>query len=171
MNESNLHGYQKTAVNHIIKHPYSSLLLDMGLGKTVSTLTAINRLINYSFEVVKVLVIAPLRVAENTWGDECEKWEHLKDLKISKVLGSEKKRNEALAANADIYIINRENVAWLVATHGYLFHNRFFDMVVIDELSSSRPNRYACTKRLYRFMGANVFNRPGRKIRQIYYKI
>lgn len=159
MNESNLHGYQKTAVNHIIKNPYSSLLLDMGLGKTVSTLTAINRLINYSFEVVKVLVIAPLRVAENTWGDECEKWEHLKDLKISKVLGSEKKRNEALAVNADIYIINRENVAWLVATHGYLFRNRFFDMVVIDELSSfksSKSTRWKALKSVRPFISRVV---------------
>lgn len=159
MNESNLHGYQKTAVEHIIKHPFSSLLLDMGLGKTVSTLTAINRLINYSFEVAKVLVIAPLRVAEHTWADECKKWEHLKGLKISKVLGSEKKRNEALTANADIYIINRENVAWLVATHGYLFHNRFFDMVVIDELSSfksSKSTRWKALKSVRPFISRVV---------------
>lgn len=155
MNETNLHGYQSAAVEHIIKNPYSALLLDMGLGKTVSTLTAINRLINYSFEVTKVLVIAPLRVAEHTWAEECDKWEHLKGLKISKVLGSEKKRSEALSTQADIYVINRENVAWLVATHGYLFHNHFFDMVVIDELSSfksSKSTRWKALKAVRPFL-------------------
>ena len=155
MNETNLHGYQRAAVEHIIKNPYSALLLDMGLGKTVSTLTAINRLINYSFEVTKVLVIAPLRVAEHTWAEECDKWEHLKGLKISKVLGSEKKRSEALSTQADIYVINRENVAWLVATHGYLFHNHFFDMVVIDELSSfksSKSTRWKALKAVRPFL-------------------
>lgn len=159
MNETNLHGYQRAAVEHIIKNPYSALLLDMGLGKTVSTLTAINRLINYSFEVTKVLVIAPLRVAEHTWAEECDKWEHLKGLKISKVLGSEKKRSEALSTQADIYVINRENVAWLVATHGYLFHNHFFDMVVIDELSSfksSKSTRWKALKAVRPFLGRVV---------------
>lgn len=159
MNETNLHGYQRAAVEHIIKNPYSALLLDMGLGKTVSTLTAINRLINYSFEVTKVLVIAPLRVAEHTWAEECDKWEHLKGLKISKVLGSEKKRSEALSTHADIYVINRENVAWLVATHGYLFHNNFFDMVVIDELSSfksSKSTRWKALKAVRPFLGRVV---------------
>lgn len=159
MNETNLHGYQRAAVEHIIKNPYSALLLDMGLGKTVSTLTAINRLINYSFEVTKVLVIAPLRVAEHTWAEECDKWEHLKGLKISKVLGSEKKRSEALSTHADIYIINRENVAWLVATHGFLFHNHFFDMVVIDELSSfksSKSTRWKALKAVRPFLGRVV---------------
>lgn len=159
MNETNLHGYQRAAVEHIIKNPYSALLLDMGLGKTVSTLTAINRLINYSFEVTKVLVIAPLRVAEHTWAEECDKWEHLKGLKISKVLGSEKKRSEALSTHADIYVINRENVAWLVATHGYLFHNHFFDMVVIDELSSfksSKSTRWKALKAVRPFLGRVV---------------
>lgn len=159
MNETNLHGYQRAAVEHIIKNPYSALLLDMGLGKTVSTLTAINRLINYSFEVTKVLVIAPLRVAEHTWAEECDKWEHLKGLKISKVLGSEEKRSEALSTQADIYVINRENVAWLVATHGYLFHNHFFDMVVIDELSSfksSKSTRWKALKAVRPFLGRVV---------------
>ena len=159
MNETNLHGYQSAAVEHIIKNPFSSLFLDCGLGKTVVTLTAINRLINYSFEVTKVLVIAPLRVAEHTWAEECNKWEHLKGLRISKVLGSERKRSEALSTQADIYVINRENVAWLVATHGYLFHNHFFDMVVIDELSSfksSKSTRWKALKAVRPFLGRVV---------------
>ena len=153
------HEYQKSASDFIIANNNCGLFLDCGLGKTVVTLTAINRLINYSFEVTKVLVIAPLRVAEHTWAEECDKWEHLKGLKISKVLGSEKKRSEALSTHADIYVINRENVAWLVATHGYLFHNHFFDMVVIDELSSfksSKSTRWKALKAVRPFLGRVV---------------
>lgn len=105
----------------------------MGLGKTVTTLTAIDRLLNDCFEVSKVLVIAPLRVAESTWAAEIDKWEHLKHLKTSKVLGPDKQRREALRAKADVYIINRENVPWLVSLCDSAWP---FDMVVIDELSS-----------------------------------
>lgn len=133
MNENNLHNYQKYAVDFIQTHPAAGLLLDMGLGKTVSTLTAINRLMYEDMEVNKVLVIAPKRVAEDTWVKEAAKWEHLKHLRISRVLGTEKQRKEALRVKADIYVINRENVCWLVAQYQGVLP---FDMLVIDELSS-----------------------------------
>ena len=127
------HPYQDFATQHIIDNPYCGLLLDMGLGKTVSTLTAVDELLNVYCEISKVLVIAPKRVAENTWTTESVKWDHLKHLKLSVVLGTERERKEALKAKADIYIINRENVAWLVGYYQSAFP---FDMVVIDELSS-----------------------------------
>lgn len=129
----NPHEYQKTSYNHIIDHPSSGLFLDMGMGKTVTTLTAVDDLMHDYLEVNKVLVIAPLRVAEDTWSRETEKWDHLKHLKISKILGNEKQRLEALQAKADIYVMNRENTQWLVKTLGLKWD---FDMVVIDELSS-----------------------------------
>lgn len=127
------HAYQDFATRHIMDHPYSALLLEMGLGKTVATLTAVNQLMYEEFEVHKVLVIAPKRVAEDTWINEAAKWDHLKHLRLSLVLGSERQRKEALRAKADIYVINRENVAWLVGLYQSAFP---FDMVVIDELSS-----------------------------------
>jgi SNF2 family DNA or RNA helicase len=127
------HPYQQHATGHVIKYPGSGLLLDMGLGKTVATLTAINQLLHELFEVTKVLVIAPKRVAEYTWTTEAGKWDHLKHLRISKVLGSERERKEALRAKADIYVINRENLVWLVAQYGTAFP---FDMVIVDESSS-----------------------------------
>lgn len=105
----------------------------MGLGKTSITLTAIEQLMYDSFEINKVLVVAPLRVARNTWSDEIHKWEHLKHLKYSIVLGTAADRKKALAADADIYVINRENLQWLVEQSGVSFD---FDMVVLDELSS-----------------------------------
>jgi SNF2 family DNA or RNA helicase len=129
----NPHPYQDHATDHIIEHPYSGLFLDMGLGKTVSTLTAIDRLMFDLCDVEKVLVIAPKRVAEDTWSTEVNKWDHLQHLKISKILGTEKQRKEALRVKADIYVINRENVAWLVGLYAGSFP---FGMLVIDELSS-----------------------------------
>ena len=107
----------------------------MGLGKTAITLTAIDELMFDYFDIARVLVIAPLRVAQDTWGKECEKWDHLKGIKISKVLGSEKERKQALFRKADIYIINHENVEWL--TKNYKWD---FDMVIIDELSSFKSH-------------------------------
>lgn len=127
------HDYQDYAANQILDKPACGLLLDMGMGKTVVTLTAIDELLFDRFEVKKVLVIAPLRVAEDTWSKECQKWDHLKHLRIAKVLGPEKTRIAALKLKADIYIINRENVAWLVEHYGSKWP---FDMLVIDELSS-----------------------------------
>ena len=98
------HEYQKYAEEFILEHPACGLLLDMGLGKTVIALTAIDELMFDYFDVAKVLVIAPLRVAQDTWSKECKKWDHLKGIKISKVLGSEKERRLALFRKADIYL-------------------------------------------------------------------
>jgi SNF2 family DNA or RNA helicase len=127
------HDYQKHAIGHVLDHTYAGLFLDMGLGKTVITLTAVDELLYERFEVRRVLVIAPRRVAETVWTDEASKWEHLRRLRLSVVLGAERERQAALARDADVYVINRENVAWLVALYGGGFP---FDMVVIDELSS-----------------------------------
>ena len=129
--------YQQYAEERIIEQPAIGLFLDMGMGKTVITLTAIDELIYDSFQVDKVLVIAPLRVAEDTWTRESQKWDHLKHLRIAKVLGAEKERIAALKSKADFYVINRENVEWLVKQCG----NKWpFDMVVIDELSSFKSS-------------------------------
>jgi Superfamily II DNA/RNA helicases, SNF2 family len=130
--------YQNYAIQHILDNPGSGLFLDMGLGKTVSTLTAVDRLMNDTFEVKKVLVVAPKRVAEDTWITETNKWDHLRHLRLSLVLGSEKQRKKALAEKADIYVTNRENVAWLVGLYQSAFP---FDMVVIDELSSFKSSK------------------------------
>ena len=127
------HDYQAYAVNHILEHKAAALLLDMGLGKTVITLTAIEHLMYRDFEVRKVLVIAPLRVAQNTWPAEIQKWDHLRGMTWSVVIGSQEERIAALRRQADIYIINRENVQWLVEKSGAAFD---YDMLVIDELSS-----------------------------------
>jgi SNF2 family DNA or RNA helicase len=146
------HNYQEYAKEWIIEKPNSGLFLDLGMGKTVCTLTAVEELLYDYFDVAKVLVIAPLRVAEDTWSSEVEKWEHLKNLKISKVLGKEETRIIALKENADIYVINRENVEWLVE---YLGKGWFFDMVVIDELSSfksPKSNRFKALKKVRPFI-------------------
>ena len=127
------HEYQKYAINFIKEHPIAAILLDMGMGKSSITLTAIMDLMYGSFEVSKVLIIAPLRVAKNTWSSEIEKWDHLKGLRYSIAVGSAAERKRALAADADIYIINRENIPWLIEKSGQPFD---YDMVVIDELSS-----------------------------------
>mgnify|MGYP004477953973 FL=1 len=132
------HSYQEYAIRYIETHPISALLIDMGLGKTSITLTAIRNLLFDSFAVCKVLVIAPLRVAKNTWTDEIKKWEHLSTLTYSLIVGNENERLSALNEKADIYIINRENVDWLVNKSGYKFD---FDMVVIDELSSFKNHQ------------------------------
>ena len=132
------HDYQKIAIEKIINLPAVGLFLEMGLGKTVSALTAIQELLYDRFEVSKVLVIAPLRVAQSTWPGEIEKWDHLQGLRLAKVLGSEKQRIEALHQPADIWIINRENTEWLVDYYGRKWP---FDMVVIDELSSFKNPR------------------------------
>ncbi len=129
----NPHDYQKHATEFILTHPIAAVILEMGLGKTVCTLDAINQLMYDSFEVSRVLVIAPLRVAKVTWADEIKKWDNFSHLRYSIAAGSEKERLEALKADADIYVINRENVQWLVEKSKIPFE---FDMVVIDELSS-----------------------------------
>lgn len=127
------HEYQVFATNFIIDHPSSAVFLECGLGKSVITLSAIWQLMFDYFSISRVLVIAPLRVARNTWPDEIGKWDHLSDLRCSVVIGTEAERKAALARKADIYLINRENVDWLITKSGYRFD---FDMVVLDELSS-----------------------------------
>ena len=127
------HDYQAYAIDYIETHPIAAVLLDMGLGKTSITLTAIFDLLFDSFEVHRVLVIAPLRVARDTWTAEVDKWDHLQNIICSVAVGTETERKAALMRQADIYIINRENVQWLVEESGIPFT---FDMIVIDELSS-----------------------------------
>lgn len=129
----NPHEYQTYATNFILEHPVAAVLLEMGLGKSVITLTAIYELMLNRFEVEKVLVIAPLRVARDTWPAEIEKWEHLKGLTYSVAIGTEAERIAALKCPAHLYLINRENVDWLITKSGLPFD---YDMVVIDELSS-----------------------------------
>lgn len=130
------HNYQQFATDFILNQSICCLMLDMGLGKTVITLTALWQLALDSFDVSRVLVIAPKRVAEDTWPKELAKWEHLTGLTFSLVLGSAAERKAALQRKAFLYIINRENVAWLVKNHYW-----DFDMVVIDELSSFKSNK------------------------------
>ena len=133
------HDYQSFAEQHILSHEVAALFLDMGLGKTVITLTAIEQLMYRSFEVRKVLVIAPLRVAKHTWPAEMAKWDHLEGMTRSVAVGTAEERLAALRRKADIYLINRENVPWLVEQSGLPFD---YDMLVIDELSSFK-NRQA----------------------------
>lgn len=131
------HNYQNYAKNFILAHKVSALFLDCGLGKTITTLTAINELMYDSFEISKVLIIAPLRVAQSTWKEEIEKWDHLNLLRYSIAVGDEKERLKALKQNSDIYIINRENVDWLVTKSGIDIN---FNMLIIDELSSFKSH-------------------------------
>lgn len=133
----NPHEYQTYAINFILEHPVAAVLLEMGLGKSVITLTAIYELMLNRFEVQKVLVIAPLRVARDTWPAEIEKWEHLTGLTYSVAIGTEAERLAALRRPAHLYLINRENVDWLITKSGIPFD---FDMVVIDELSSFKSH-------------------------------
>ena len=148
------HNYQRYATNFIIEHPIAALFLDMGLGKTIIALTALEELLFDSFLSHKVLIIAPLRVARTTWPDEIAKWDHLRGLRFSLIAGTPKQRMEALKAKADLYIINRENVPWL-CEHGF-----DFDTVVIDELSSFKSNKakrfkalLACRPSIKRMIG------------------
>ena len=127
------HNYQTFAINYIEEHPISAVLLDMGLGKTSITLTALNNLLFDSFKAHRILVIAPLRVARYTWPAEVDKWDHLQGLICSVAVGTESERRSALLKPADIYIINRENVQWLIEDSKLPFN---YDTVVVDELSS-----------------------------------
>lgn len=127
------HAYQKYATDFILQHPISAVILFLGAGKTVITLTAIEQLMYDSFEVSKVLIVAPLRVAKVTWKDEITKWDHLQNLSYAVAVGTERERMDALRQNADITIINRENLQWLIEKSKTAFD---YDMVVLDELSS-----------------------------------
>jgi len=134
----NPHDYQKYAAGFIDANPVSSLLLSMGLGKTAITLTAINDLLFDSFLVRRALIIAPLRVSRDVWPDELRKWDHLLELRFSVAVGTETERKAALRAKADIYIINRENIQWLIEESGIPFE---YDIVVLDELSSFKNHQ------------------------------
>lgn len=142
----NPHDYQDYATDFVLEHPYCGLILDMGLGKSVITLTALWELLLDRFDCGKVLVVAPKRVAEDTWPKELVKWDHLKGLNCSVVMGSEQKRREALQRKAQLFVINRENVAWLVENYRW-----DFDTLVIDELSSfksSKAQRFKALKKV-----------------------
>ncbi|MBR5879665.1 MAG: DEAD/DEAH box helicase, partial [Akkermansia sp.] len=142
--------HQRAGIDWILDNPACALFWGMGTGKTVTTLTAIDRLLHDYMEDGPVLVIAPKRVAENTWSKETAKWEHLSHLRISKIMGTAKQREEAINATADIYVINRENVVWLVETVG---KNWPFKIVVIDELSSFKSASAKRWKALRRVRG------------------
>lgn len=126
------HSYQQAATQWIMEKPCCALFLDMGLGKTVSTLTAVRRLID-SCEVNKVLVVAPKKVAESTWTAEAEKWDHLRGLRVERVMGTEHQRVAALEHDADVYVIGRDSFVWLAEYYGYELP---MDMIVLDELTS-----------------------------------
>ena len=145
------HEYQQRMIRKIIDLPHVGLFLDMGLGKTVITLTAIEELILDRFEVTRVLVIAPKRVAQDTWSREHKKWDHLHDLRVSLVIGTPVQRKKALKADADIYIIGRDNVVWLTQ----VLPRWCFDMVVIDELSSFKSNQAKRFKALRKVLPAS----------------
>ena len=146
--KSLMHNYQHRGVEFIVNTKKCALWLDMGIGKTLTSLTAIVDLLD-SFDVTKVLVIAPLRVANTTWHKELENWEHTKHLTYSIVTGSDKKRRAALYKSADVYIINRENIKWLVELYGDKWS---FDMVVIDESSSFKSSQSQRWKALRKIM-------------------
>ena len=146
--EKDLHPYQKFCVDFLEEKPQCALFLDCGLGKTIITLTAISHLLYDSYEVSRVLIIAPLRVARDTWIGELSKWEHLKGLRMERILGTPRERVAALSRKAELYVINRENVEWLV--EHYAGRRLPFDMLVIDELSSfknSRAKRFLVLKK------------------------
>jgi len=132
------YDYQKYAIDYIKTHPVAAVLLDMGLGKTVISLTAIFDLLFDSFQVHRVLVIAPLRVARDTWPSEIRKWDHLSGLTYAVAVGTARERKAALMQSADVTIINRENLVWLIEKSGIPFK---YDMVVVDELSSFKNHR------------------------------
>jgi SNF2 family DNA or RNA helicase len=142
------HDYQQFATARILEQDAVGLFMDMGLGKTICSLTAIDALLHDTFDADRILIVAPLRVAESTWPDEVEKWDHLSGLKIIPILGSEKQRIRALATPGRIYTINRENVVWLVQHLGAGWN---FDTVFIDELSSfksSKAQRFRALKKI-----------------------
>lgn len=133
----NPYEYQKTAINWVVNHEASALFLDMGLGKSVITLTAIQQLID-ECEITNALVVAPKKVAETTWTLEAEKWNHLQSLRVARVMGTEKQRNTALQEKADVYVIGRDSFVWLVGKYGGQLP---FDMLVIDELTSFKSSK------------------------------
>lgn len=130
--------YQQLLIDHSINNPKAGLFVDMGLGKTAVTLAVINYLMFEELEISRVLIVAPKRVAESVWDEECNKWEDFAHLRCSKILGTEKQRKRAMNVNADIYLINRENYAWLCSQYGGVLP---YDMQVFDESSSFRNHK------------------------------
>lgn len=152
LKKSDLHNYQRACVEHIIEHPYCGLFIGLGLGKTVTTLTAIEALMFDYCEVDSVLIVAPKRVVESVWQEEAEKWEHLRHLTFSKIIGTQKQRQEAIRTQANIYIISRDNIVWLCALYGG--GKLPFDMVVIDELSGFKSYK---SERFKAMRGARLY--------------
>ena len=142
--------HQRAGIDWILNHPACALLWGMGTGKTVTTLTAVDRLLHDCMEDGPVLVIAPKRVAENTWSKEADKWEHLHHLRVVKVMGTAKQRQDALCEVGDVFVTNRENVVWLVEHFGKRWP---FPIVVIDELSSFKSAQAKRWKALRRVLG------------------
>ena len=145
------HVYQEKAIQHILDHNSAGLFLDLGLGKTVATLTALSVIMHDRFEIRKPLVVAPKRVADEVWEEEIEKWDHLDYMSVSKILGTEKQRIRALYEEADLYVINRENIEWLVNYYGKFWP---FDMLIVDELSSFKSatsRRFRALRRVLPF--------------------
>ena len=152
LDRSDLHEYQERGVKHIIDNEYCALFLDMGLGKTVTTLTAIKELLDNCI-ISNALVIAPKKVTQVTWSDEIRNWEHLHGLTISVIDGTARQRREAMAAKADIYAVSRDNIVWLVTEHGGV--RLPYDMVVIDELSSFKNHaskRFRAMRKVRKFI-------------------
>lgn len=152
LKKEQLHDYQRRAAQLIIDQPNCGLFLECGLGKSVSTLTAIKQLKDWAF-IDKILIIAPKKVAQVTWKDEINKWEHLKGLRISVIDGTAAQRRAAMMADADIYTVSRDNVVWLVVEHGGV--KLPYDMVVIDELSSFKnpaSKRFKALRRVRKFI-------------------
>lgn len=152
LDRSNLHEYQERGVSHIIDNEYCALFLDMGLGKTVTTLTAIKELLDNCI-ISNALVIAPKKVTQVTWSDEIKNWKHLQGLTISVIDGTAKQRREAMAAKADIYAVSRDNIVWLVQECGGV--KLPYDMVVIDELSSFKNHaskRFRAMRKVRKFI-------------------
>lgn len=141
------HDYQAHTINFIRTHPQAAVFLGMGMGKTIITLTALQQMMLNDFTTIRALIIAPLRVARDTWTNEVEKWDHLKDLRLSVMVGTAAQRTEALYTDADIYVINRENLPWLDKQLGKHWP---FDTVIIDELSSFKSHKAARFKALMR---------------------
>ena len=143
-----LHGYQNRGVDHIINNPFCGLFKEMGLGKTVTTLTAVDDLIHDYLEVSKVLIIGPKRVIESVWTAEIEKWDHLKHLKTSRIIGNPKQRYLAYKSKAQIHLISRDNIAWLCGEFGG--GKLPYDMLIIDESSSFKNHKSVRFKALRR---------------------
>lgn len=143
-----LYPYQPPVVQHIIDNPFCGLFLDMGMGKTVSCLTAINILIYEELEINTVLIIGPKRVVSSTWPDEVEKWSHMANLKVSKIIGSEKQRRQAIRQKSDVYLVSRDNITWLIGEFGGSMLP--YDMLVVDESSSFKNDQSVRSKALKR---------------------